>query len=45
MATRRYNVPIYQDISARYTSDLNDQEFELITPKGALKCFLFFVPQ
>jgi putative transposase len=32
MATRRYNVPIYQDISTRYASDLNDQEFELIGP-------------
>ena len=32
MATRRYNVPMYQDISTRYASDLNDQEFELIAP-------------
>ena len=37
MVTRRYNVPIYQDISARYTSDLNDQEFELIAPHVAQK--------
>ena len=37
MATRRYNVPIYQDISTRYDSDLNDQEFELIAPHVAQK--------
>jgi putative transposase len=37
MATRRYNVPIYQDISSRYASDLNDQEFELIAPHVAQK--------
>ena len=37
MATRRYNVPIYQDISTRYASDLNDQEFELIAPHVAQK--------
>jgi hypothetical protein len=30
MATRRYNVSIHQNISTRYASDLNDQEFELI---------------
>jgi putative transposase len=37
MATRRYNVPIYHDISTRYASDLNDQEFELIVPHVAQK--------
>jgi putative transposase len=37
MAPRRYNVPIQQDISTRYTSDLNDQEFELIAPHVAQK--------
>jgi len=37
MATRRYNVPIDQDISTRYASDLNDQEFELIAPHVAQK--------
>ncbi len=37
MATRRYNVPIYQDISTRYASDLTDQEFELIAPHVAQK--------
>jgi hypothetical protein len=37
MATRRYNVPIHQDISTRYASDLNDQEFALIAPHVAQK--------
>jgi putative transposase len=37
MATRRYNIPIHQDISPRYTSDLNDQEFELIAAHVAQK--------
>jgi putative transposase len=37
MATRRCNVPIYQDISTRYASDLNDQECELIAPHVAQK--------
>ena len=37
MATRRYNVPTHQDISTRYASDLNDQEFELIVPHVAQK--------
>jgi putative transposase len=32
MATRRYTVPIYQDDSARYASDMNDREFELVAP-------------
>jgi putative transposase len=37
MATRRYNVPIHQDVSKRYASDLNDQEFELIALHVAQK--------
>jgi len=37
MATRRYNIPIHQDISTRYPSDLNDQEFDLIAPQVAQK--------
>jgi hypothetical protein len=37
MATRRYNVPIHQDVSKRYASDLNDQEFALIAPPVAQK--------
>jgi putative transposase len=37
MATRRYNVPIHQDVSTRYASDLNDQEFALIAPHVAQK--------
>ena len=37
MATRRYNVPVVQDDSTRYASDLNDQEFELIAPHVAQK--------
>src|SRR5207247_5789325 len=35
MATHRYNVPIHQDVSKRYASDLNDQEFALIAPHVA----------
>jgi len=37
MATRRYNVPIHQDVSTRYASDLNDQEFAFIAPHVAQK--------
>src|SRR5688500_620126 len=37
MATRRYNVPIQRDISTRYATDLNDQEFALLTPHVAQK--------
>src|SRR5918911_584894 len=37
MATRRYNVPMYQDTSTRYASDLTDREFELIAPHVAQK--------
>jgi putative transposase len=37
MATRCYNVPSNQGVSTRYTSDLNDQEFELIAPHVAQK--------
>src|SRR5215211_6410745 len=37
MATRRYNIPINQDISPRYASDLNDQEFALLGPHVAQK--------
>src|SRR5262245_60939540 len=37
MATRRYNMPINQDISTRYASDLIDQEFALIAPHVAQK--------
>jgi transposase len=37
MATRRYTVPIHQDVSARYASDLNDREFALIAPHVAQK--------
>jgi len=32
MVTRRYNIPIDQEVFARYASDLNDQEFALIAP-------------
>ena len=35
--TRRYNAPIQQDISTRYASDLNDQEFEFVAPHVAQK--------
>ena len=37
MATRRYNVPMYQDTSTRYANNLTDQEFELIAPHVAQK--------
>jgi len=37
MATRRYNIPINQEISTRYASDLNDQEFALIASHVAQK--------
>jgi hypothetical protein len=37
MATRRYNIPIHQNVSKRYASDLNDQEFGLIAPHVAQK--------
>jgi putative transposase len=37
MATRRYNVPTNRNISKRYPSDLNDQEFALIAPYVAQK--------
>ena len=37
MASRRYNVPNHQDISTRYASDLNDQEFALLAPLVAQK--------
>ena len=37
MATRRYNNPINQDVSTRYASDLNDQEFALVRPHVAQK--------
>jgi putative transposase len=37
MTTRRYNEPIQQDVSTRYASDLNDQEFVLIAPHVAQK--------
>ena len=32
MATGHYNLPIHLDVSTRYASDLNDQEFALIAP-------------
>jgi putative transposase len=35
MATRGYNIPINQDISTRYASDLNDREFDLVAPHVA----------
>ena len=37
MATRRYNVPTHLDVSIRYASDLNDQEFALLAPHVAQK--------
>ncbi len=37
MATRRYNIPINQEISTRYASDLNDQEFARIASHVAQK--------
>src|ERR1043165_3803313 len=37
MAIRYYNVPIHQNVSNRYATDLNDQEFELLAPHIAQK--------
>ncbi len=37
MATRGYNIPINQEVSTRYASDLNDQEFALLAPHVAQK--------
>jgi hypothetical protein len=37
MATRCYNIPINQEVSTRYASDLNDQEFALLAPHVAQK--------
>ncbi len=37
MTTRRYNVPIQQNVPNRYASDLNDQEFALLAPHVAQK--------
>jgi hypothetical protein len=37
MAMRCYNVPTHQEISTRYASDLNDQEFALVAPHVAQK--------
>ncbi len=37
MATRRYNVSIHQDVSIGYASDLNDQEFDILSPLVAQK--------
>jgi len=37
MATRRYNLPIQQDVSTCYASDLDDREFALIAPHVAQK--------
>ena len=37
MATRRYNIPLNQEVSKRYASDLNDQEFALLAPHVAQK--------
>ena len=37
MATRRYKVPINQEVSTRYASDKKEQEFELIAPHVAQK--------
>ncbi len=37
MATRRYNKPVNQEVSARYASDLTDKEFEFIGPHVAQK--------
>jgi putative transposase len=37
MATRGYNIPINQEVSTRYASDLSDTEFELIAPHVAQK--------
>src|SRR6266487_6597233 len=35
MATCCYNIPINQEVSPRYASDLNDQEFTLLAPHVA----------
>jgi hypothetical protein len=37
MATRCYKVPINQEVSPCYASDLNDQEFALVAPHVAQK--------
>jgi putative transposase len=37
MATRRYKVPVNQEVSKRYASDLKDQEFALLAPHVVLK--------
>ena len=37
MATRCYNMPINQEVSTRYASDLNDQECALIAQHVAQK--------
>jgi hypothetical protein len=37
MTTRCYNIPINQEVSTRYTSDLTNQEFALIAPHVAEK--------
>ncbi len=37
MATRGYNIPINQEVSTRYASDLNDQEFALLVHHVAQK--------
>src|SRR5439155_14697988 len=37
MATRRYNISFHHDVSTRYASDLNEQEFALIAPHVAQK--------
>jgi putative transposase len=37
METRRYNVPFHQNVSTRYASDMNDQEFALVGPHVAQK--------
>jgi len=37
MATCRYTIPIHQNVSTGYASDLNDQESALLTPHVAQK--------
>jgi putative transposase len=37
MATRCYNIPVNHEVSTRYASDLNDQEFALLAPHVAQK--------
>ena len=37
MATRGYNIPINQEVSTRYASDLNDQECALLVHHVAQK--------